>query len=113
MLHLRPAQEDCDSCELHPGDADGLTWDEYAARYGAFNMLQEPERPFAPGGESWSVFIHRTRTTVDLLATQFENQTVLAITRAGFLVACIHMLFDIPRPGTGARLEPGFTSVTE
>ena len=48
-------------------------------------MLQEPVRPFAPEGESWSGFIHRTRIIHGRLAAEFDNQTVLGITRAAFL----------------------------
>ena len=43
-------QRDCDLCELHPGECDGLRWEEYRRRYG-FDMRIEPERPMSPGGE--------------------------------------------------------------
>ena len=44
--------EDCALCEMHNGEADGLTWQEYDAKYGRFNVIAEPSRPFAPGAES-------------------------------------------------------------
>jgi len=34
-----PIEEDCDLCELHPGAADGLSWEAYRATYGAFHLL--------------------------------------------------------------------------
>ncbi|MDQ1375149.1 MAG: hypothetical protein QOJ09_2487, partial [Actinomycetota bacterium] len=34
--------EDCDLCELHPGDADGLLWDDYRAIYAVERW--EPDR---------------------------------------------------------------------
>src|SRR5215216_2312476 len=36
QLHLGPVEQDCDLCELHPGAADGLTWEAYRATYGDF-----------------------------------------------------------------------------
>ena len=47
---------ECDLCELHTGDADGLEWAEYAVRHGSFDMEAEPDRVFAPAGESWNSF---------------------------------------------------------
>src|SRR5712691_3076668 len=46
--------EDCALCEMHNGEADGLTWQEYDANYGRFDITAEPSRPFAPGVESWT-----------------------------------------------------------
>jgi hypothetical protein len=44
---------------------------------------------------------------------RFAGQTVVAVSHAGFVVASILVAFDIPRQGTGARLEPALTSLTE
>jgi 2,3-bisphosphoglycerate-dependent phosphoglycerate mutase len=32
-LGLEIAGQECGLCEVHTGEADGLTWNEYAARY--------------------------------------------------------------------------------
>jgi probable phosphoglycerate mutase len=106
-------EEDDTHCELRPGAADGLSWEAYRATYGHFDLLTPPRRPFAPGGESWVEFIDRVRTTHQRLADRFAGQTVVAVTHAGFVVASLLVLFDIPRPGTGASLEPSYTSLTE
>jgi broad specificity phosphatase PhoE len=54
-LPVRTIEPDCDLCELHPGEADGLSdelsKEEYRSRYGAFDLQTSPDRPFAPGGE--------------------------------------------------------------
>ena len=113
VLPVSTIEEDCDLCEVHPGEADGLSWEEYRVTYGAFDLLAFPSRSFAPGGESWSDFIGRVHATHLQLATRFAAQTVVAITHAGFVVASILAAFAIPRPGTGARLEPVHTSLTE
>ena len=99
--------------EVLPGDADGLVWPEYVERYGAFDMPAEPERPFAPNGESWNAFTARVRAEHRRLAHEYAGRTVLAVTHGGFVVMSLLAMFEIPRPGSGARLEPGFTSLTE
>src|SRR5205807_102114 len=43
------SDEDCAACEVHLGDAEGLTWAEYKARFGDFYLVHEPDRPFATG----------------------------------------------------------------
>ena len=63
-LPVGPIEQDCDLCELHPGAADGLSWETYRATYGAFNLLTSPTRPFAPGAESWVEFVDRVRATL-------------------------------------------------
>ena len=112
-LPIGAIEQDCDLCELHLGAADGLSWEVYRTTYGAFNLLTTPNRPFAPGAESWVEFLERVRATLERLARRCAGQTVVAVTHAGFIVASILALFDIPRPGTSARLDPGYTSLTE
>lgn len=107
-----PTIEEPDLREVLPGAADGLTWAEYAAAYGAFDLVAEPERPFAPQGESWAAFLARVRGLLERLASQYAGQTVLAVTHAGFIVASLLTTFAIPRPGTRARLEPRHTALT-
>jgi broad specificity phosphatase PhoE len=112
-LHLGPIEQDCDLCELHPGAADGLSWEAYRKEYGSFDLIAEPDRPFATEAESWLDFVGRVQTTLDRLAMRFEGRTVIAVTHAGFIVASLLTLFAIPRPGTGARVDPAYVSITE
>jgi probable phosphoglycerate mutase len=102
-LGLGPIEQDCDLCELHPGAADGLAWEAYRQIYGGFDLVAEPDRPFADGAESWLEFLGRVRLALDRLAARFEGQTVIAVTHAGFIVAAFLVLFAVPRPGARAR----------
>jgi probable phosphoglycerate mutase len=99
--------------ELVPGEADGLPGETYRNRYGAFDLLAEPGRPFSPGGESWRDFIARIEAFHLRLAERYAGQMVVAVTHAGFIVASFLTRFAIPRPGTGARVDPDFTGLTE
>jgi broad specificity phosphatase PhoE len=105
--------KDCDLCEVHTGEADGVPWSDYAARYGALDMVADPDRVFAPGGESWNSFHERVRRTLDRLARDHVDQTVVAVCHAGVIMASIRSILGIPHPGTGARLQPTNTGLTE
>jgi probable phosphoglycerate mutase len=102
----------CDLCEVHTGDADGLEWVEYDARYGGFDMEAEPDRAFAPAGESWNGFHTRVRAALERIAAEHVDETVVAVCHAGVIQASVRVLFDIPHPGTGARLQPTNTGMT-
>jgi broad specificity phosphatase PhoE len=104
---------DCDLCEVHPGAGDGLTVEEYAARYGSFDWQAEPDRPVAPDGESWNQFVARVSRTLHRFAGSYPGQRVVAVTHAGFIVWSLFSLFGVPRPGTGTRIDPDFASLTE
>jgi probable phosphoglycerate mutase len=104
--------QDCDLCEVHTGEADGLAWSAYPDRYGALDMSAEPDREFAPGGESWNGFHERVRRTLQRLARDHAEQTVVAVCHAGVIMASVSTLFDIPHPGTGTRLAPTNTGLT-
>ncbi len=49
-----PVQE-CGFCELHPGDADGLDWAAFSARFGNPDWDVDPGREIAPGGRAGPV----------------------------------------------------------
>jgi hypothetical protein len=44
---------------------------------------------------------------------RFDGQQVIAVTHAGFIVATFLLLFAVPRPGTGARIDPAYASITQ
>jgi broad specificity phosphatase PhoE len=112
-LGLEISGQECDLCEVHTGEADGLTWTEYAARYGSFDMEAEPDRVFAPAGESWNSFHERVGRMLERVAREYEGQTVVAVCHAGVIMASMRVLLGIPHPGNGARLRPTNTGLTE
>jgi probable phosphoglycerate mutase len=112
-LGLQAFDQACDLCEVHTGEADGLAWAEYATRYGSFDMEAEPDRVFAPEGESWNSFHERVRLMLERVAREYEGQTVVAVCHAGVIMASLRMLLGVPHPGTGAQLRPSNTGLTE
>jgi 2,3-bisphosphoglycerate-dependent phosphoglycerate mutase len=88
-LRLDPATtaRDCDLCERHPGEADGLTWDELRSRYGPLDPVGDPDRPMSPGGESGRSFRRRAWAAVERLAADHEGRTVMAVVHGGVILA--------------------------
>ncbi len=103
---------DCDLCEVHTGEADNTDWADYPTRFGAFDMTAEPDRVFAPGGDSWNSFNQRVHATMERLAHDHADRTVVAVTHAGVIMASVRTIFDIPQPGTGALLRPSNAGLT-
>jgi broad specificity phosphatase PhoE len=103
---------DCEFCELHPGEADGLTWDEYRERYGVTLPRPASER-FAPGGESVLELDERAvRAMADVVA-RYPEQEVVIVTHGGFIGAvCLHLLGYSMGGDRPFFLDPENTSLT-
>ncbi len=86
---------DCDYCEQHVGECDGLGADEYQRRYGVFGTL-EPDQPFSPGGESPRTFDERVRRATAALVEQYRDQTTMLFTHGGFVYAATLFLLGAP-----------------
>jgi probable phosphoglycerate mutase len=99
-------------CEVSPGEADGLTWTEYRDRYESFDMEAEPDRVFAPEGDSWNSFHERVESVLRQIAREHEGRTVVAACHAGVIGASMRVLLGIPHPRPGAHLRPTNTGVT-
>jgi probable phosphoglycerate mutase len=112
-LGVQEIVEDCELCELHPGVADGMTLDEYSARYGIFDFVRHPDRPFSPEGETYNEFMRRIRRALDALAMEYADRTVVVVSHGGFVVGSLILNLDIPRPGTGTHLDTANTGLTE
>jgi broad specificity phosphatase PhoE len=112
-LGLDIGGHECDLCEIHTGEADGLAWTEYTARYGGFDMEVEPDRVFAPQGESWNSFHDRVHTTLVRFAEEYAGKTVVAVCHAGVVMASVRRLLGVAHPGTGTQLRPTNTGLTE
>ena len=104
---------DCDLCELHPGEADGLTWDEFRLRYGEPDFDADPDTVVAPGGESWSSFVARASGAVARLAGAHRGHLTVLVCHAGVIEST--MLAFLPvAPGRGRLgLPTEHTSLTE
>jgi probable phosphoglycerate mutase len=88
------AVADCDLCELHPGEADGLTWGEFLARFGAPAWEEDPDRPLAPGGESWLGFYRRVSAALARLVELHRGQRVVVVVHGGVIETAMKSVLD-------------------
>jgi len=86
---LGPVVERCDLCELHPGESDGMSWDDVVEVLGVPDWDRDPGVPIAPGGESWSGFIVRAADAVGDLARRHPGEMIVAAVHAGVIEACM------------------------
>jgi broad specificity phosphatase PhoE len=110
-LGFADVPQDCDFCEVHTGQADGLDWTEYTERFGSLDMLAEPDRLFAPGGESWNGFHARVDAVMERIAGEFAGTTVMTVTHSGLIAASLRVRLGAPSTGA-ARLVPTNTGMT-
>lgn len=106
------AIQDCDLCEIHAGEAEGLTWEQVQAKYPREAGTWDPAVSLAPGGESWLAFNERVARTLKRYAEAHEGQTIVAAVHGGVCEASVNVLLDLPL-GHG-QLKPLInTSITE
>jgi broad specificity phosphatase PhoE len=107
-------QRDDELQEIRPGEADGLSVEEWRTRFTDPDApaLTEPFRDFSPGGESWATFLVRAgRALANLVATH-EDQTVVAVCHGGVLEASFHLAFGVGGTGNKVGFAPLNASIT-
>lgn len=89
-----PVRQDCGVCEIHPGEADGLTWQEFNDRFGPV----PPDRftPWAPGAETWAEFAVRAGATLRALVARHQGETVVVACHGGVIEASLVVLGGLP-----------------
>jgi len=88
--------------EMRPGEADGMSWNDYAERFGIPDFEQEPFRPLAPGGESWATFMLRVASSLDRISKEYAGKTVVVVCHGGVIDGSFLYFFGVnilPRPG--------------
>lgn len=106
-------RERCDLCELHCGEADGLSHDQWHARFGEHpGLLAAPEKPIAPSGESWLDLMDRAGGALNCLVGEHPEETTVVFTSTGVVAASMVSLggIDARSPIT---LPAPFASITE
>ena len=112
VLGAPAVERDEGLCELHPGEADGITWEDFRARYTYPGQGGDLYRPMAPGAESWAVFSARVGATLARLTAEHEGQTVVVACHGGVIECSLRALGELPlAPRFLVRIEN--TSITE
>jgi len=107
------AEQRCELCEIHPGEADGLTWDDFNERYRPEGLATgNPYTAMAPGGESWAGFYVRVGEALLRAAAEHPEQTVVVVCHGGVIEGSFAALGGLPlRRSFDVRIEN--TSLTE
>ena len=109
-----PAVEQrCELCEIHPGEGDGLTWEEFTTLYRPEGLASgNPFTAMAPGSESWGSFFVRVGEALLRAAGDHPGQTVVVVCHGGVIEGSFAALGGLPlRRPFDVRVET--TSLTE
>lgn len=107
----RVPEIDCGVCEIHPGDADGLTQEEVERRWPSeVDGLIERR---IDNAESWDEMHQRVTTTLDRLALEHEGQTVVIACHGGVVAHAVLGHLKVPLDDDRAWLVATNTSMTE
>ncbi len=82
--------------EFRIGNRDGIADREIGERFGIVDFEREPERPVAPGGESWQQFVTRISGAFARIARDNDGKTIVIVTHDG--VICTSFLYFIGLP---------------
>ena len=104
--------EDCDLCELHPGLADAMAWDEMIAAFGGPDWDADPSEPFAPEGESWTGFYERCVAAFLRLSEAHPDGQVLLFVHGGVIEQAMKYAMGAS-PAARLRLRTEHCSLTE
>jgi probable phosphoglycerate mutase len=107
-------RRECDFCEGHPGDADGLTWAELDERYPVASGWDGNSKR-APGWETWVEMGDRIARALESLVDRHPGQTVVVACHGGVVVhSMLHYLgLDLAGGGTRAWFAADNASLTE
>jgi probable phosphoglycerate mutase len=103
---------DAELVEQWHGDAEGLSFAEARRRYEFFDMRAEPDRTFAPGGESLRDFHHRVASALARLVHAHVDQTVLVVCHGGVIDVAFRVFLRLGLQ-TPFNLWTVNTSITE
>jgi broad specificity phosphatase PhoE len=110
---VEPSQE-CAWCEIHAGEAEGLTWEEFRTRYPVTGDPTDPYRVRAPGAESWAEFYVRAGARLRRVGTEHPDQRVVVVCHGGIIGASFVALGDVPiGSATALTHETANASITE
>jgi probable phosphoglycerate mutase len=109
-----PVQSTCDLCERHVGDADGMTWSEYEAQYGVTtDWSSDPDREFAPGGETWMGFLDRAEAALYEVMERHPGRLVVVASHGGVVATSMKRFLGLADHGAALRCHPDNSSMTE
>ena len=113
VLRVDDIGQDCDLCEHHPGDGDGLSWADFDDRYPHPGDDWTPDLRRDPGGETWNEMAARVAAGFDRLVERHAGGTVVVACHGGVIVQTMIRWLAIDPMGDRAWFSPENSSITE
>jgi probable phosphoglycerate mutase len=108
-----PPTQECDWCEIHAGEAEGLRWDDFRERY-LDDDGYDPFRQLVPGAETWAEFSVRAGARLRRVAADHPGERVVVVCHGGIIGASFVALGDLSFSTVRALThETTNTSLTE
>lgn len=113
-LGIDEVTQECDFCEHHPGEGDGLPWDEFERLYPAPDQW-DPHHRRDPGGETWAEMAARVARGLDTVVDRHAGSTVVVACHGGVVLQSMlrWLGMDAVAMGSRAWLNPVNSSLTE
>lgn len=92
-------QIDAGFCELDPGDADGMKWEQAEKMFHLYGAQFDPYVPWAPGAETWAAFCHRAVDALVRCADRHPGETIVIACHGGVVDAAFRGLLRLPVSG--------------
>lgn len=86
---------DPDFEEIRPGQADGMSFQDYLAAYGRMDQMAEPHRRLAPDAESRFTFFARVGEAFDRLVSSRAGRTVMVVCHGGVVDIAFRRLLAV------------------
>jgi len=108
------AGQDCAFCEHHPGEGDGLSYEEYERRW-PLPAQWTADSIRSPGSESFDDMRRRVAAGLDGLVERHRGETVVVACHGGVIVHSMVRWLGIRPDGAGERawLNPTNSGLTE
>jgi 2,3-bisphosphoglycerate-dependent phosphoglycerate mutase len=103
-------------CELHPGEADNMSFVDYTSTFyaeGSGRWADDPTVPTAPGGESWAGFLERVHDALVDLTDRHAGGTVVVACHGGVVDASMLRFLRLDEQYRAARFVTENASMTE
>lgn len=112
-LGLEAPEQDCAFCEHHPGEGDGLPWEEFNQRWPMTEWGLHSRRD--PGSETFAEMGERVAAGLDRLLERHPGETVVVACHGGVVVWSVLRWFALDPLDLGGRawISPHNASITE
>ena len=87
---------DADFREFELGDYAGIPEEEITSRLGLVDFEREPNRPVAPGGETWAEFTRRVCGAFERVTQTYAGKTSVVVTHDGVVALSFLYCFGLP-----------------